>query len=102
MEITTRVSSDKKTFTIAIEGDFNFSLLHQFKNSYNNNDALSAEKIVIDFSKTKTVDSSALGMLLNMQKDLGKGSEDTSIINSNDVISKILNITNFSKKFIIE
>lgn len=102
MEISTQVSSDKKTYTISIEGDFNFSLLHQFKSSYNNNDALSAEKIVIDFSKTKTVDSSALGMLLNMQKDLGKGSEDTSIINSNEVISKILNITNFSKKFIIE
>lgn len=102
MEITTQVSGDKKTFTISIEGDFNFSLLHQFKSSYNNNDALSAEKIIIDFSKTETVDSSALGMLLNMQKDLGKGTNDTSIINSNDVISKILNITNFSKKFMIE
>lgn len=102
MEIETQLSNDKKTFTILIEGDFNFSLLHLFKESYNNSNALSAEKVIIDLRKATTVDSSALGMLLNMQKELDKSGDATTIINSNDVISKILAITNFSKKFKVE
>lgn len=102
MSIETNLSNDKKTFTILIEGDFNFSLLHDFKAAYNNNDAMTAEKIIIDLRKTLTVDSSALGMLLNLQKDLGKSGDSTVIINCNDVISKILKITNFSKKFKLE
>ena len=102
MNITTDISRDKKTFTILIEGDFNFSLLHEFKNSYNNTDASTADNIIIDFRKTLTVDSSALGMLLNLQKDLGKSKDNTKIINCNDVILNILKITNFYKKFNIE
>ena len=102
MSIETNLSSDKKTFSIIIEGDFNFSLLHEFKASYNNTDAANADTIVIDFRKTLTVDSSALGMLLNLQKELGKSVDNTKIINSNEMISKILQITNFSKKFTIE
>lgn len=102
MNIDTRLSADKKTFTILIEGDFNFSLLHEFKRSYNNSDASSADNIVIDFRKTLTVDSSALGMLLNLQKDLDKYKDNTKIINCNDVILNILKITNFYKKFDIE
>jgi HptB-dependent secretion and biofilm anti anti-sigma factor len=99
MEIETKISSDKKIFTISIEGDFNFSLLSLFKQSYSNDAAILADKVIIDFRKTKTIDSSALGMLLNMQKDLGKSDDKTSIINSNEIITKILKITNFSKKF---
>lgn len=102
MSIETKLSSDNKTFSILIEGDFNFSLLHEFKASYNNDDAIKADKIIIDFRKALTVDSSALGMLLNLQKELGKSGDSTVIINCNDMISKILKITNFSKKFKIE
>ena len=102
MSIETKLSSDKKTFSILIEGDFNFSLLHEFKASYNNEEARAADKIIIDFRKTLTVDSSALGMLLNLQKELEKSGDDTVIINCNEMIAKILKITNFSKKFHIE
>ena len=102
MSIETKVSSDKKIFTILIEGDFNFSLLHEFKASYNNEAAIAADKIIIDLRKTLTVDSSALGMLLNLQKELGKSGDDTTIINCNEMVTKILKITNFSKKFNIE
>ena len=102
MDIDTQISSDKSIFTILISGDFNFSGLHMFKASYDNNDARAATKVVVDFRNTETIDSSALGMLLNMQKTLAKKHDDMTIVNSNDVISKILTITNFSKKFKIE
>lgn len=102
MVIDTQISADKNIFTILINGDFNFSSLSLFKASYDNNNARSATQIVVDFRETKTIDSSALGMLLNMQNELAKNQDNMSIINANEVITKILTITNFSKKFKIE
>ena len=102
MDIKTQFSTDKKTFTISVEGDFNFSMRQKFKSSYTDNDAILADNIIIDFMKTKTIDSSALGMLLDMQKDLEKSGDVTKIINSNEMIMNILKITSFYKKFTIE
>ncbi len=99
MKITTMFSNENTVFTIYIEGDFNFSLLHEFRKSYSDVDVLQDKEIVIDLRKTLTVDSSALGMLLNMQADLGKQDKDIKIINCNDVVRKIFHITNFEKKF---
>ena len=100
--IKTKISGDKEIFTIFIEGEFNFAMLHEFKKSYDNNDAASSKKIVIDLKDTNIIDSSALGMLLNMQKELGKSGDATVIINCNEIVLKILKITNFYKKFSIE
>ncbi len=102
MEITTGFSDDGKILTIYIEGDFNFQLLHEFKDSYSNINNIADKKIVIDMRKTLTIDSSALGMLLNMKKELHKKDGDIYIENCNDVVSKILRITNFEKLFNIE
>lgn len=52
--------------------------------------------------KTDTVDSSALGMLLNMKKYLNKEDGEIHIINCNKFVGKILDITNFKKKFSID
>lgn len=101
MGIKTNVSSNKEEFTFYIDGEFNFSCLNEFNNSYNNVNARSAKKIIIDLKETNIIDSSALGMLLNMQKDLGKSLDNTVIINCNVVVLKILKITNFSKKFTV-
>lgn len=102
MSVESLLTNNKKTFTITIEGDFNFSLLHPFRSAYNNRDASAAENIVVDLRKTLTVDSSALGMLLNMQTDLNKKDNEIRIINCNEVVKKIFAITNFEKKFNVE
>ena len=101
MEIKTNFSEGNTIYTISIKGDFNFSGLQKFRSSYKNND-LSSVRIIIDFRETSTIDSSALGMLLNLQNDLNKKDNEITIVNSNDVIRKILTITNFSNKFNIE
>ena len=102
MSINSLLTNNKKTFTIFIEGEFNFSLLHPFRRSYNNSDASNAGEIIVDLRKTSTVDSSALGMLLNMQQDLNRKDKAIRIINCNDVVKKIFTITNFEKKFNVE
>ena len=99
MNVKTRFSKDDTVFTISISGDFNFSILNEFCNSYNHKEAISAEKIIVDLSKTLTIDSSALGMLLNMQKHLDKSDGEISIVNCNKVVMNVFEITNFKTKF---
>jgi len=101
MEIEAGFSENNTIYTISIKGDFNFSGLQKFRDSYKDNE-LSAVKIIIDFRETTIIDSSALGMLLNLQSDLNKKDNEITIVNSNDVIRKILTITNFSNKFNVE
>ena len=105
MSISTRFSGDKKVCTISVDGDFEFSRLNEFRDAYSaehNENAIQSAKIVIDLDKTNTIDSSALGMMLNMQKYLNKEDREISIINCNDIVAKILHITNFEKKFNVE
>ena len=101
MSVDTAIN-DNGVFTIAIEGDFLFSSLNEFTKAYEKKEAESAKEIVIDMKKALTVDSSALGMLLNMQQHLNKADRDIKIINCNKFITNIFNITSFSKKFTIE
>lgn len=101
MNVETRLSDDK-VYTISVTGDFNFLLLNEFRDAYSSKDALNARKHIVDLAKTKTVDSSALGMLLNMQRHLEKGDGEITLINPNEVVQKIFNITHFGKKFNIE
>ena len=102
MKITTMFSNENTVFIINIEGDFNFSQLHEFKKSYSDIETLKDKKIIVDLRNTLTVDSSALGMLLNLQTELSKQDQEIEIINSNDVVRKIFHITNFEKKFSIK
>ncbi len=102
MNVETKLSQDNTVFTIGVDGDFNFSLLHEFHDAYSSNEAVSAKEIIVDMRKTTTIDSSALGMLLNMQSYLNKADGEISIINCNKVVANIFTITNIKKIFTIE
>lgn len=101
MRVETRMSDDN-VYTISVKGDFNFLLLDEFRNAYSSKEAEKARKHIVDLAKTTTIDSSALGMLLNMQRHLEKGDGEITLINPNEVVQKIFNITHFGKKFNIE
>lgn len=86
------------TLTISIVGRFDFEMVQEFRNAYADKNASS---YVIDMRGTEHMDSSALGMLLNMRKSLGENT-DIAIINCRPQIKKILTISRFDKKFKIE
>ncbi|MCK4866120.1 MAG: STAS domain-containing protein [Gammaproteobacteria bacterium] len=102
MNVETMFSENDRIYTISVDGEFSFTLLHEFRNAYSSKEAESANKIIIDMRKTSTIDSSALGMLLNMQVYLNKADGEIKIINCNKIISNIFTITNFGKKFSVE
>jgi len=102
MKVKTRFDDKDKLYTISVDGDFSFSLLHEFRNAYSSKEAQEAKKIIVDMRNTDTIDSSALGMLLNMQTHLNKKDGEIKIINCNRVVGNIFTITNFGKKFNVE
>ena len=99
MNVTTSLSEDGKTWTIYIDGDFNYYLLNEFTAAYQNIEELKSKMIVLDLRKTLTIDSSALGMILNMQKALEKPDRTISVINCNRMVKNIFEITNLDRKF---
>jgi anti-anti-sigma factor len=101
MTVETRVTNDNTVLIIGVIGKFDFKLLNEFRQAYSN-DTADFVKVVIDMRQTSTIDSSALGMLLNMQRYLKKTDTEINIINCNPDVTKIFNITHFDKKFIIE
>lgn len=100
MSIKTEVVNDS-TFTIQIGERFDFSLVTDFRNTYEDLDP-KVKQIDIDLSATQYMDSSALGMLLNMQKILADRHLTYRILNTRPQIARILQISRFNKKFDIQ
>ena len=101
MSLDREFSEDGKVLTIYIEEKFNFGKVQEFRLAYSQ-DTEKVESIVIDLQKTEYMDSSALGMLLNMQKSLNSTVSDFKITHSRPQVLKILQIARFDKKFVIE
>lgn len=98
MNVSTQFSENDNVFTISISGSFDFNSLNAFRQAYSD-EAIKSAKFVIDMRSTETIDSSALGMLLNMQRFLNKADGEISITNCNPIVAKIFAITHFGKKF---
>ena len=101
MPVNAKFSQDDKLLIISIDGKFDFNLLNEFRDSYTDFPG-AAEAFVVDLRNTVTIDSSALGMLLNMKRHLKLPDGKIKIINCNETVSKVLHITSFNKKFAIE
>jgi len=99
MAIDTRESSDGKAVEISIRGRFDFSQISEFRQSYESQDKSLA--FIIDLRQTEHIDSSALGMLLNMRQYLGGDQATIEIVNCSPGVRKILQISRFDKKFSI-
>jgi anti-anti-sigma factor len=64
---------------IVISGRFDFSILEDFRNAYTVDIALPIKKIVIDLSRSEHMDSSGMGLLLTLKKELNMDSESIEL-----------------------
>lgn len=101
MSLSTSTSADGQTFTIEIKGKFDFNFVQDFRNAYSNING-NLDAVIVDLRETDYMDSSALGMLLNMQKSLSGKVNRIKISNCRPQIKKILQISRFDKKFDID
>ena len=100
MTIKTRTKDDGTVLVISITGKFDFQLLNEFRQSYSNH-GLGIRRYVVDLKETSSIDSSVLGMLLNMQRTLKENDKAIDITGCNEEVMKVFKISNFDKKFTI-
>jgi len=78
---------------------FDFGIVDDFRRCYEQINANERSSVVIDFRNTRYMDSSALGMLINLKKHFEASKAKVMIVNCNDQIRKIFSISRFDKKF---
>lgn len=98
MSSSVSVEQQGKKVIISIKGRFDFNLLQEFRESYSNIEDPNLE-FNVDLSATDYIDSSALGMLLNMKNNLKAEDGVISISNCQPNLAKIFTIAHFEKKF---
>ncbi|MBI3563405.1 MAG: STAS domain-containing protein [Gammaproteobacteria bacterium] len=92
-------STDGKTLTIKMPQEFDFRSHKEFRETHRNPGTVS--QYVLDFSRTKHMDSSALGMLLLMREEIGNDSNKIRLINCQHNIKALLEMANFHKLFTV-
>jgi len=100
MSIHRQFSNDGKQLIISIKGKFDFGMVQEFRQAYNHVGD-DQPTVVIDLRETEYLDSSALGMLLNMRKSLGQSIKEIQLVNCRPEIRRILDISRFDKMFVI-
>ncbi|MEE9493879.1 MAG: STAS domain-containing protein [Gammaproteobacteria bacterium] len=96
--ISTRVSSDQKRVTIFVNGRFDFSSQREFRDAYSSNGE-GHSSYHVNLSGADYMDSSAMGMLLMLQKHVNGDRSRVVIEQASSEIEKILKIANFDKIF---
>lgn len=100
MTVERSFSSDGSELTITLGEKFDFGNVQDFRAAYSDG-AQDVTSIKIDLENTEYMDSSALGMLLNMQKCTADKVTEFSIVNCRPTVKKILKVSRFDRKFII-
>jgi anti-anti-sigma factor len=96
MPIIVQQSQDQ--VTISLGEKFDFDSVDNFRNAYTQN---TGKTFIVDFRNTEYMDSSGLGMLLNMRRHLGENNANIKLINCRNQIKKVLLISKFETKFAI-
>ncbi len=98
MSVKVTESENGNEVTIQVSGRFDFSCHHSFIEGYRNYPK-GEKKFVVDLTQTEYMDSSAMGMLLQLRDHSIKDGSDVALINANESIQEILRIANFNKLF---
>jgi anti-anti-sigma factor len=100
MQIHSSLSADGREVTIAIEGRFDHTVQHDFRNAYRYQDGW-PERYRIILTRADYMDSSALGMLLLLRDHAQTGNADVVIVEPSEQIMKILETAHFNQLFTI-
>lgn len=85
--------------TLQLDGRFDFSTHQEFLNSCHLYPR-GQKQFVVDLAGVDYMDSSALGMLLQLREQADKG-QPVALINARSEVREILRIANFDKLFAI-
>ena len=83
--------------TIRVSGRFDFATHQDFQRAYKAHPR-GEKAYIVDLKFTDHMDSSAMGMLLQL-RDYGSKERAPELINGNDAVQEILRIANFDRLF---
>ena len=101
MSIRTEQLSDNEV-AIILDKTFDFNCVEEFRHAYDKADESKKIHYVVDFKFTQYVDSSALGMLINLQKTADQTGGKVKLANPSEQLKKLFAISRFDKKFTIQ
>jgi HptB-dependent secretion and biofilm anti anti-sigma factor len=101
MAISAMQSLDGTTLTIKMAEKFDFNVHAQLRAAYRG-EGKRFTGYVVDLQDTTYMDSSALGMLLQIKEFAGGSAQSVRIRNAGTSIKDILEIANFQKLMTIE
>lgn len=94
--MTLDVKKENDTVIIALDQSFDFDSVADFRAAYT---SYQGRRYIIDFRATDYMDSSGLGMLLNMKRYLGEGAAPIELINCRPQVKRVLTISRFETLF---
>jgi len=97
MALAINIQSD--TVTITLDSRFDFDFVEEFRRAYSDN---IGKFYIVDFRHTDYMDSSGLGMLLNMRRHVNGDSSAIKLINCRPQVKRVLLISRFETEFIID
>lgn len=100
MSISSIASDDQVTVTIKVMGRFDFSTHQDFVQSYKTYPK-GERRFVVDLAGAEYMDSSAMGMLLQL-REYNKQGTQVILQSGNEAVSDVLRIANFGKLFAIQ
>jgi anti-anti-sigma factor len=101
MSISYDLSPDENSVTIVISGRFDFSTHQEFMRAYKAFPK-GEKNYVVDLTNAEYMDSSAMGMLLQLREHSAKNSDGVILKNGNEAVQDVLRIANFGKLFDIQ
>lgn len=99
MELRKEIISDGREMRIKMPEKFNFNVHKNLRKAYESHQC---ETYRLDLSSTSYMDSSALGMLLQIREFAGDKQDSVVIESANDNIKEILRVANFEKMMVIK
>lgn len=98
MSITSTVSGNGNHVVIKVSGRFDFSIHQAFIAAYKAHPK-GEKDFIVDLSSADYMDSSAMGMLLQLREYSSRKPDSVILSNGNKAIKEILRIANFGKLF---
>ncbi len=98
MGITSSESNDGAQVTIHVSGRFDFATHQEFAKAYKQYPK-GEKHFLVDLTDADYMDSSAMGMLLQLREYSDKSVGGVTLANGNEGVKEILRIANFDKLF---
>lgn len=86
--------------TISVDGRFDISQQAEFRAAYEKHSA--SDNFVIDMANSDYLDSSALGMLLQLREFVGNRKDKVALRNCNGRVRDIISVAKFESLFEVE